>query len=677
MDLEQTIREKIAKEIASNKTEKAFVINCLEAGVNKNELKHLFLNTKTYKNLLKNNEIFTNEIINNFSGKNYLKHFEDLNDKIEKLIITNKAKKLMNSLFSKKYKGLINNESEDLFITLINSGMTRNELEEGTFKKLSIFESAEQLNNHLVEKYLNTFEYKDIIKQIKESGAELLESGSIVSAKISNHEQMEKLGTEMWCVQRSDRVYDEYTEGADYFIINFNLAKRKHDPRAHTAAIVDTKGEVVEIYDSKDNLIEDSYITNAIEENTEVTPFKDLSWYALERNLDIEKIAIKQNRIEECEKYYDTEIDRDFIKEEIKSMIFDGEASNKQKLLNILTPEELDRMICEENATFTMYESDPDISKTLHHIISNDDLKPSLISFLDKLNEKDREYRMGELLSCAVFAEINYGTDTMSKMNPIAKSYFDEDKCAQLLISEYFNADLNYTEDSPFRKYILDNHSEKFITQVIELDTTLPQFLINEKDALKYIKKQDLNEEVKMETMEMVTSMITTDRYLKDEKLMSEFNKGLKILDHFGVKKIKTSGKEYLMFLTNATLNQNSPAIGKYFNVLESNERNLEINNWGKIIFDNSLKELKNKRSGYENITVSDTNYYVDKIFESGNQPLINALVDHIKSDYEYSKNSRFQIDERHDFLSRMNERIETKLNDKKIKNKESKKNAL
>ena len=121
----------------------------------------------------------------------------------------------MNSLFSKKYKGLINNESEDIFITLIKSGMTRNELEEGTFKKLSIFESAEQLNNHLVEKYLNTFEYKDIVKQIKESGAELLESGSIVSAKISNYEQMEKQGTEMWCVQRSDRMYDEYTEGAD------------------------------------------------------------------------------------------------------------------------------------------------------------------------------------------------------------------------------------------------------------------------------------------------------------------------------------------------------------------------------------------------------------------------------------------------------------------------------
>lgn len=654
MKVDYIIFEKIAKKISDNKIERSFIVNCLNSGVSKEELENLFNNTKRYKNLLKNNNILITEELQNLNDKNYSKQFEKINDEIEKLIINNKAKKLMHSLFSNKYKELINEKTVDVFRGLIKAEVSRDLLEEGTFKKLKAFQSAEELNIHLEDKYLNTFDYNQIKSLSKNLGTKILSDENLFIVKIDNYEQMETLGSNMWCVQRSDRMFDEYTEYGDSFVMTFDFGKRKSDPLSQIATIIDSNGKVVEHYDSKDDLVKHKVLSLEIEKNTEKKSIKELIKLAEDNGVNLTRMAVRQNRIKEVELFRKKECNRKIVCDEIKTSIFDFEARGKQSLLKQLTKEEFKAMLRDSEDSFMSYGIEPEINKTLAYIIKDKELSKGLKDLIDGYNKEDGnlKYRCGEMLASAVYQKERENEDIIEDVMNIFP-YSKEEKVG-FLVSECLNEDITYGLKTPtIRNYLLKNHEKEFMNAVKEAEGTISQFLLNVKDSTRYIKRINLESNVLEEVVEDLMSNLTNRYKRSAEDKNKDIKKTLKIFDHLSVEKPKVSLSNFVSLVFNLMELKDKKSSNTLIDRIELlNENNSDyLNNQ----ISRDLSTLINNKE-FKNI---ETDFMVESVFKTKNETLIKEFEKAVEEKFEYSLNSRFQIEENHNFLLKIKENID------------------
>lgn len=260
-----------AKSMTENKKQREFIVNCLTEGqVTNKMIDELFEKAKTYKQLLKNNNISIDEMIAENEGNQlYSKTFENINDEVEKSIILNQSKKLLRSVTSRKHAHLINKETQEIFFAMHQNGVTRQMLEDGVMKKVALFEDPQEFNDALVSGYLNKMTKTELSKKIEKTNGKIIsDKDGVVSIMVDDYESMEKLGTNMWCVQRSDKTYDSYTDTGSYFVITYDLNKNMSDPKSLIATIVKANGKVSEHYDNKDNFFTDEKLSNRIEENS-------------------------------------------------------------------------------------------------------------------------------------------------------------------------------------------------------------------------------------------------------------------------------------------------------------------------------------------------------------------------------------------------------------------------
>lgn len=260
-----------AKSITENKKQREFIVNCLTEGqVTNKMIDELFEKAKTYKQLLKNNNISIDEMIAENEGTQlYSKTFENINDEVEKSIILNQSKKLLRSVTSRKHAHLINKETQEIFFAMHQNGVTRQMLEDGVMKKVALFEDPQEFNDALVSGYLNKMTKTELSRKIEKTNGKIIsDKDGVVSIMVDDYESMEKLGTNMWCVQRSDKTYDSYTDTGSYFVITYDLNKKMSDPKSLIATIVKANGKVSEHYDNKDNFFTDEELSNRIEENS-------------------------------------------------------------------------------------------------------------------------------------------------------------------------------------------------------------------------------------------------------------------------------------------------------------------------------------------------------------------------------------------------------------------------
>lgn len=246
---------KFLNELNVSNKEKIFFSNCMDEGVSEEMIQNLLENLKKYKNLMKQNDLNINNVINNKEYNSFYKTFEDFDDKVEKTIIRSKGKKLLRSLVSNKYSHLINEETKEIFITLAKSNISRKILENGLFKKIAMFENSNDFNKALIENYISVNNKEVILEKAKNLGVKILHNEkNKLKLFIDSHKEMKEFGSNMWCVQRSERTFEKYTKTGSYFIISYDFDLPGNNPESLMASIVSSKGMIFETYDSNDNL---------------------------------------------------------------------------------------------------------------------------------------------------------------------------------------------------------------------------------------------------------------------------------------------------------------------------------------------------------------------------------------------------------------------------------------
>ncbi|MBM26078.1 MAG: hypothetical protein CL760_10420 [Chloroflexi bacterium] len=263
MDLES---DNFLNELLVQKKQKNFFNKCLSEGIDQNSIENLIKNLDVYKHLMKSNKIFLNDYISRKNIKSYFKIFEELNDNVEKIIINNKAKKLLSSVTSQRHSFLINEETHEIFRELVKQNISRNQLEEAVTFKLEAFSDSETFNKTLEQSLLKRISKENLKKKAESvSAVELGEVDNKIFFLINDANQMKELGTDMWCVSRDESMYNNYIKHGEQFVITFDYEKGVLDSQSHTATIVSPNGKVLENYDSKDKLFSDQELIKTIE----------------------------------------------------------------------------------------------------------------------------------------------------------------------------------------------------------------------------------------------------------------------------------------------------------------------------------------------------------------------------------------------------------------------------
>lgn len=251
---------------------------------NRDNLKHL----KNYgydfdfmiKNVKLKNEHKKHEVIEPISGSRIPENLEDLDDEYNMIICTQKAKKIIQKVYSDKYRHLIKTDNGmtrieilDNYMILVDKEVELKNIKTNFAKKLARFKNQKQ-HDKALELYIEKISgwSKDVIlKKSKELGATIQHSDeNILSLKIHNYEQSKELGSGQWCISYSKDYFIDY-KGDDngvYFIYDFN--KKPADKTSMLGVVLDRECSIrnqhwrddssADPYDYEGKIVAEKYI---------------------------------------------------------------------------------------------------------------------------------------------------------------------------------------------------------------------------------------------------------------------------------------------------------------------------------------------------------------------------------------------------------------------------------
>lgn len=159
--------------------------------------------------------------INDFSKKT----FEQISDLIQNKMIDVKTDNEIKNIFSNKNKFLytqsIHNELKNLIAASSLSALKEVE------KKLSLFKDEESFKSFIkkIRSELNGFSMDSTLMKIDDTSKIIYknEDTNLLILKISTFQQSKLLGTNKWCISRTESLFDNYTTNRfQYFIYDFN-----------------------------------------------------------------------------------------------------------------------------------------------------------------------------------------------------------------------------------------------------------------------------------------------------------------------------------------------------------------------------------------------------------------------------------------------------------------------
>lgn len=357
--IENLNEEEMLKElkIINNIFSKIEILNKKEDNILLKKIKELDLpidyflalveNKKINKNLIKEKKLdFNNQTkelhsILNSDNNSLLADFkyniELQNDYIAKEVIYSNANKLKRSIISNKYKKIINQETEDIFIECAKQNISKEFLMKNVAPKIAALESPKDFNE-LLENALgfnSEWTLEAFKEKIKNRNVDIVrEQDNSISIEINNFEDSQFFGSRMWCITRDESYLNDYLyRDSSRIIFKFNFNENIKSKNAYSALLY-TGDNLFDVYDKNDfNLKRDEQ------------PFLDLkkekikneSSISMDRKHSILKNLIRNKEIEEINSVTYLNLVRLDLNDEIKNIdedFFDiGQSSNNIPLL--------------------------------------------------------------------------------------------------------------------------------------------------------------------------------------------------------------------------------------------------------------------------------------------------------------------------------------------------------
>lgn len=195
------------------------------------------------KNFIKHEDILKNNKVNYtvFADKD----FEAIDDYISHIVHEHKVKAYANSIFSNKYKHLMNDEALGYFRELYDLEFPVQNLKKSIGSKIAAIKTQEDFTFAVKQLYstLSGFNYEAKKTMVEQYGArEVAYKDDVLVVEIDNYEQSKKLGSSSWCIVRDSVYFDDYVrdDRRQFFIYDFS--KKEIDNDAMIGITLDKNG---------------------------------------------------------------------------------------------------------------------------------------------------------------------------------------------------------------------------------------------------------------------------------------------------------------------------------------------------------------------------------------------------------------------------------------------------
>lgn len=152
---------------------------------------------------------------------------ESLYDDIMKATKDHELIVFTRQFFSKKTEYLINSLTFKSCEILMESNITKQEIEDGFFKKLSRYKDPETFNLDLSEfaSRLNKWTHPNIIQKIKQLNLSIVvEEDKKILVEINTYKKLKQLGSQSWCIVTSESYFKEYMTGLNRQFVLYDFS---------------------------------------------------------------------------------------------------------------------------------------------------------------------------------------------------------------------------------------------------------------------------------------------------------------------------------------------------------------------------------------------------------------------------------------------------------------------
>jgi hypothetical protein len=200
-----------------------------------------------------------------------VKDLEKMEDGILKIIHNNKVKKYANS-FLRSYKNLMNEESYNLFDSIMDKELDR-KFVQNEIRKVATFKDSNYLNRVLKKIVQSEHTVDYILSKIESNNLnvdKIFQSEDALVIEVKDFETSEIIGSNQWCISTDKFHFEEYlfkhnnelpenidtseetiVKGHQIFV--FDFAKSSGDPFFMVGITVGSNGSIVAAHDKNDN----------------------------------------------------------------------------------------------------------------------------------------------------------------------------------------------------------------------------------------------------------------------------------------------------------------------------------------------------------------------------------------------------------------------------------------
>lgn len=190
-----------------------------------------------YEDILKNNKVDYTVFAD--------KDFEAIDDYINHIVHEHKVKAYANSIFSNKYKHLMNDEALGYFRELYDFTFPVEKLQQSIGSKIAAIHTQEDFTFMVKQLYesLSGFNYDAKKALASELGAkEIAYTDGMLVLEIDKYAQSKKLGSSSWCIVRDAVYFDEYVRNGSRQFFIYDFTKKEVDNQSMIGITLDKDG---------------------------------------------------------------------------------------------------------------------------------------------------------------------------------------------------------------------------------------------------------------------------------------------------------------------------------------------------------------------------------------------------------------------------------------------------
>lgn len=206
--------------------------------------RHSFHKVETViKNFIKNEDILKSSKLDYNIFKD--KDFEAIDDHMNQIFYAHKVKAYANSIFSNKYKHLMNEEALGYFKELYDLDFPVEKLQKNIGSKIAALKTQEDFTFIVKQLYdsLSGFNYEAKKSFADDLGArEIVNHDGVLVLEINEYEQSRKLGSSSWCIVRDSMYFNEYVRNGSRQFFIYDFSKKEIDNDSLIGITLDKDG---------------------------------------------------------------------------------------------------------------------------------------------------------------------------------------------------------------------------------------------------------------------------------------------------------------------------------------------------------------------------------------------------------------------------------------------------